>query len=96
MRTLLEAFEADTKFLYLYAYPRRKADVYIRYKGEWHDALRAFPSIAAEVEDGVDCYALGHNTACVFHMVRVAEIGLRAIARERGIKTVRAKTPTAS
>jgi hypothetical protein len=60
---------------------------------DWAVALKAFPSINNEVRSGVDCYALGHNTACVFHMMRVAEVGLRAIARERGVNTVRKNTP---
>jgi hypothetical protein len=38
-----------------------------------------------EIEEGVDCYALEHNTASVFHMMRVAEIGMRALARERKV-----------
>lgn len=39
----------------------------------------------AEIRSGVDCYALRQYTASVFHMMRVAEIGLRALARERSI-----------
>ena len=60
---------------------------------QWSDALRAFPSIKTEAEEGIDCYALGHNTACVFHMARIAEVGLRAIGRERGVKAVRGVVP---
>ena len=33
----------------------------------------------------MDCYALGYNTASVFHLMRIAEYGLRALARERGV-----------
>ena len=36
---------------------------------------------------------MGHNTACVFHMMRAAEVGLRAIAKERKVTKVRARTP---
>ena len=58
---------------------------------DWHAAFQAF-IIEDEVLAGVDCYALGHNTACVFHMARVGEIGLRAIGRERGVRHVKGKT----
>lgn len=33
----------------------------------------------------MDCWALGHSTASVFHFMRVAEIGLRSLARERQV-----------
>ncbi len=59
----------------------------------WNEVFTAFKSATVEIEEGIDCYALGHNTACVFHMCRVAEIGLRAIAKERGIKTLKRNKP---
>ena len=46
----------------------------------------AFPSIKPEVFSAIDCYTLGHNTASVFHSMRVAEHGLRAIAKERKVR----------
>ncbi len=33
----------------------------------------------------MDCYALEYNTASVFHLMRIAEYGLKALARERGV-----------
>ncbi|MGB8276788.1 MAG: hypothetical protein WCF20_02470 [Methylovirgula sp.] len=36
-----------------------------------------------EAFNATDCYALGQNTASVFHSMRVAEHGLRALAKER-------------
>jgi hypothetical protein len=39
----------------------------------------------------LDCFALGDYPGCVFHMMRISELGLRAIAGERGIKTLTGK-----
>jgi hypothetical protein len=39
-----------------------------------------FPSVKGEIDAGVDRFALTHYTACVFHMMRVAEIGMRSLA----------------
>jgi hypothetical protein len=54
----------------------------------WFDALQFaevvaehFPSSIADMEEAGKCYALGRNTACVFHLMRVTEAGLIAIAR---------------
>jgi hypothetical protein len=92
LNTLHEAIEDDIITEYFYHYPRNKALLLIA-NSEWIQIFKAFPSAKSEIEEGIDCYAMEHNTACVFHMMRAAEVGLRAIARERRVKTVRSKTP---
>jgi len=53
------------------------------YGGEKFDPLVtvSFPSSTLDVEDACKCYALGRNTACVFHLMRVMEVGLRALGK---------------
>jgi len=83
--TLYEAIEDDLKTEYFYHYPREKALLVVK-NSEWTPTFRAFPSQAKpEAERGIDCYGLGHNVACIFHMMRVAELGMRALARERKV-----------
>jgi hypothetical protein len=53
---------------------------------DWGPAFFGFPSMRPEVERGLKCFAYEQFTACVFHMMRVAEQGLRGIAREQRIK----------
>jgi hypothetical protein len=66
------------------------AKLLLRIEMDWKDVLKAkaFPSSRREIETGIDCYALGDHVGCVFHMMRVAELGLRTIARERGITSL--------
>jgi len=45
------------------------------------EVARNFPSVAWEIEEAGACLALNRNTACVFHLMRVMESGLRAIGR---------------
>jgi hypothetical protein len=40
----------------------------------------AFPSTKFDAMEASRCYALGRNTACVFHLMRVLEWGLSALA----------------
>ncbi len=40
----------------------------------------SFPSTSYDAFEASRCYALGRNTACVFHLMRVLEIGLRTFA----------------
>lgn len=48
----------------------------------WSAVLKSFPSTRFEVQSALDCFALGHFTASVFHFMRLAEHGLRALAKE--------------
>ena len=40
----------------------------------------SFPNVAMELIDAATAYSLSLNTACVFHAMRAAEIGLRCVA----------------
>jgi hypothetical protein len=83
LRALWEAMDDDSKCLNFYHYPRHKGLLLMRYPAEWAPTLTSFISAKDDIRDGVDCYACGHNTASVFHMMRVAEHGLRALLNER-------------
>jgi hypothetical protein len=63
-----------------------KGKVHDRWRHEWAIVLEKFTATAKDIEAALDCYALEQHTACVFHMMRVAELGLRSLA-----STVRAK-----
>ena len=49
------------------------------------EAPKAFPSIAYDAKEAGNCFALGRNTACVFHLMRVLEIGLGAFGAVFGV-----------
>ena len=46
----------------------------------------AFPSARFDIREAGNCLACDNNTAVVFHLMRVAEHGLRSIAKKVGIK----------
>jgi hypothetical protein len=73
---------------YFFRYPRDIATSVARATIDWKEVLDAFPSSRREIETGMDCYALGDYSGSIFHMIRIAELGLRAIARERGVESV--------
>jgi len=54
----------------------------------------AFPSAVPDIQEAGNCLSVGCYTACVFHLMRVAEYGLRALAHDRRI-TVAKKKPVA-
>jgi len=48
-----------------------------------------FPLAQTDIEEGAKCLALGRDTACAFHMMRVCEHGLKAVASTLGISKQR-------
>ena len=45
-----------------------------------------FPSAAKDIMESGNCLAAECPTACVFHLMRASEIGLRALAKDRDMK----------
>jgi hypothetical protein len=92
MREELENVENNEFFFH---YPRNMAMAVLSINVDWKNVLAptAFPSSKREIETGIDCYAFGDYPGCVFHMMRVAELGLRTIARERGVRSVGRNKP---
>jgi hypothetical protein len=79
-QTLYEAIEDDIRTERFYHYNRDKALLVLKIQGDWAPTLAAFKSAKKDVEEAVDCYALEHETACVFYLMRILEHGLRELA----------------
>lgn len=84
-RVLRETIEAALPNRLMYLYPEEQGSVLKRWKADWADVLQKFPSAFEDVMYAVDCWALGHGTASVFHLMRVLEYGLAALADNLGI-----------
>jgi hypothetical protein len=50
------------------------------------DVTKAFPSARTDIQEVGNCLAVDLNTAAVFHLMRVVECGLRALARHLKVK----------
>jgi hypothetical protein len=45
-----------------------------------------FPSAVRDIREAGNCLAAECPTACIFHLMRASEVGLRALARDRDMK----------
>jgi hypothetical protein len=72
-----------------YHYPHDRAAKVTTFKKDWGKIWPKSKEVRSEALAAVDCYALDHPTSAVFHSMRVAEHGLRALARSRRITRVR-------
>lgn len=56
-----------------------------RVEEAWNPVFTAFPSTKYDAMESFKSYALERNTACVFHLMRVLEIGLGALGGVFGV-----------
>lgn len=49
------------------------------------EVFEAFPSAEDDIKEAGNSYAVGLHTACVFHLMRVLECGLRVLADDLGV-----------
>ena len=77
---LRETMEDELRNKLMVLVPNLKAE-YCDKKDAFGEAVgKAFSSSDEDMKEAGNCYALGLNTACVFHLMRVLEKGLRAMA----------------
>lgn len=55
------------------------------------DVNAAFPSVQFDVVEAGNCYAAGRATACVFHLMRIMEIGVQEFGTRLGVSLVNEK-----
>lgn len=53
------------------------------------DVVLAFPSAAEDIRQASNCLAFECNTACVFHLMRAVEWGMRSLCTDLGIRKTR-------
>ena len=82
---LIEAVQAEIKTRYFLYLPPHRAKYYENQILLSDDARIAFPKATSEIRQAANAYAMGINTACVFHCMRSLEHGIRALAARFGI-----------
>jgi hypothetical protein len=50
-----------------------------------------FPMIQYDMVEAGNCYALGRSTACVFHLMRIMEVGVQQFGNKLGVTLTEAK-----
>ena len=56
-------------------------------QASWTEAVSCFRSIRMDLEEARMCFLFGRFTACLFHIQRVLESGLRTLAKALNIET---------
>lgn len=72
--------EDDLKRKTVIYVPGDRADLYQNPTKGWESTITTFGVTTSDVEEAGRCYALGRPTACVYHLMKVTEAGLQALA----------------
>jgi len=85
LNALRELVESEMKQKIVLSIPDDLAVYYQQNKPLGNDVYDSFPSARFDLTEASTCLACGNNVASAFHMMRVAEIGLRELGRDRQI-----------
>jgi hypothetical protein len=89
LRALREAFEAGIRYICFYHYPNDKSSLVKRVQGDWAIVLNKFEGMRSDIVAAVDCYALDHNSASVFHLMMIMEKAVQAFGRKLKVNLVK-------
>jgi len=71
--------------------PADQADFYSREKLFGSAVNAKFPSIHFDMVEAGNCFAMGRGTACVFHLMRIMEVGVQEFGKKLGVAIVTEK-----
>ncbi len=88
IQTLQERIEDELTGRRFFGIDPGESSLYLR--SEWIGAsvLNKFYGVSWEAEEAGTCFALGRDTACVFHLMRVLEYGLASLAHALNVPIV--------
>ncbi len=65
--------------------PRERAPHYLQKDAFGVAVSNRFSDAVTDLEEASTCFALGRYTACVFHLMRVLELGCQELAKKMGV-----------
>jgi len=65
--------------------PNRNVEYYQSGLPFGKEATRKFPKATEDIDEAAKCFAVGRNTVCVFHLMRVMELGVQSLGKKLGI-----------
>jgi hypothetical protein len=85
-KTMLEAIHSELCYRRFAFVQTPKATMHDRFGHTWEPIWSVIADAKEDSQRAIDCYALEQDTACVFHLMRVAEFGLRFLAKKLRVR----------
>lgn len=87
MTTLRETFEDELQSKLVLCIPADRAKYFSNDNLFGGYVALALPRVIEDVDEAGKCFAAGRFTACVFHLMRVLEVGVQELASLLGVPT---------
>jgi hypothetical protein len=81
----------ETQSVLFFHVPGKQSDFYDQKELFGVDVNLKFPSIQYDMVEAGNCYAMGRGTACVFHLMRIMEVGVQGLGTKLGVTLVAEK-----
>ena len=65
--------------------PSKQADFYRQNQLFGPTVATKFPSVEFDIIEAGNCFAMGRGTACVFHLMRIMEVGVQTFGSALGV-----------
>lgn len=89
VETLRERIEDELDDIVFLFVPNDEVSYYENKTLFGDDVAAKFNQASEDIEEAGNCFAAGRYTACVFHLMRVLEYGLRALSRNLKVRLPR-------
>jgi hypothetical protein len=86
LTVLRQCIEADLEKRLFVFIPPKRTELRAEVDKTWETVLTSIPDAQRDIDDGHDAYMCDLNTSAVFHLMRVAEHGLRILAKQLRVK----------
>ena len=88
LRELRNTIRREMEVCFFFYMPSRQTELYDQKELFGSLVNTKFPSIQYDMIEAGDCYAMGRGTACVFHLMRIMEVGVQAFGSKLGVLLV--------
>jgi hypothetical protein len=72
----------NINFFYM---PSKQTRFYHKNELFGYEVAAKFPSLEFDIVEAGNCFAMGRSTACVFHLMRIMEVGVQTFGRLLGV-----------
>lgn len=91
LNSLRDIIQNEARDRHVYHFSAAKSYLFIEEPRRWNSVRDAFKAAQSDIDGALKCHAFGQDTACVFHCMRIAELGLRALTRERRVNRLKTR-----
>jgi hypothetical protein len=82
---LSETIRREMQSINFFYMPQKQTRFYRQYELFGSKVAVKFPSLEFDIIEAGNCFAMGRSTACVFHLMRIMEMGVQEFGNKLGV-----------